>query len=71
MPEIITRWHVPTRSWQTGQMFQYATHVIDLLLPTTDAGVIARGVVAAVLIGLGIWQTRTHRDRRIFVVASQ
>jgi hypothetical protein len=52
-------------------MFQYATHVIDLLLPTTDAGVIARGVVAAVLIGLGIWQTRTHRDRRIFVVASQ
>ncbi|MBK5267007.1 MAG: hypothetical protein JJE47_06175 [Acidimicrobiia bacterium] len=42
--------------------------MIDLLLPTTGAGVIAQGVVAAGLIGLGIWHTGAHRDRRILVV---
>ena len=49
-------------------MSQYAADLIDLLLPTTDAGVIAGGVLATGLIGFGIWHARAHRDRRIFIV---
>jgi hypothetical protein len=44
--------------------------IIDLLLPTTDAGVLAQviAVIAAGLLGLAL--TRRHADGRLLVVGA-
>lgn len=39
----------------------------DLLLPSTDAGVVVQAVLAAVILGSLWWSTRDHRDVRLFV----
>jgi hypothetical protein len=44
--------------------------IIDLLLPTTDAGVLAQLIVVVIAGVLGLALTRRHPDRRLLVVGA-
>jgi lipoprotein signal peptidase len=41
---------------------------MDLLLPTTDAGVAAQVVIAATVFAGLVWRLWANRDARIFVI---
>ena len=45
----------------------YDVGVMELLLPTTDAGVGVQGALAAALLSVAFWMTRHRRDGRVFV----
>ena len=42
--------------------------LLDLALPSTDAGAIAQAVIALVVLGTAYWFVRRQAEARIFVI---